>query len=153
MVVLIFILGSNLGGVGPEGVCGGGKEGVGVRSGPGAARTILLFHTISDRPSKQPRMVRTFLKVYGAGLRQALRCGGNLGRVGFDTHRFSSWDGRCPTLRATHLFPSKENREIPERDDLGPQIVPGGQEIGLGSRNLLPRRKHVPLGALSQRSG
>jgi hypothetical protein len=35
-----------------------------VRSGPGAARTILLFHIISARPSKQPRMVRTFLKVY-----------------------------------------------------------------------------------------
>jgi hypothetical protein len=35
-----------------------------VRSGPGAARTILLFHIISARPSKQPRVVRTFLKVY-----------------------------------------------------------------------------------------
>jgi len=34
-----------------------------VRSGPGAARTILLFHIISARPSEQPRMVRTFLKV------------------------------------------------------------------------------------------
>jgi hypothetical protein len=34
-----------------------------MRSGPGAARTILLFHIISARPSKQPRMVRTFLKV------------------------------------------------------------------------------------------
>jgi hypothetical protein len=30
-----------------------------VRSGPGEARTILLL-----RPSKQPLMVRTFLKVY-----------------------------------------------------------------------------------------
>jgi len=35
-----------------------------VRSGPGAARTILLVHIISARPSKQPLMVRTFLKVY-----------------------------------------------------------------------------------------
>jgi hypothetical protein len=35
-----------------------------VRSGPGAARTILLLHIISVRPSKQPLMVRTFLKVY-----------------------------------------------------------------------------------------
>ena len=35
-----------------------------MRSGPGAARTILLFHIISARPSKQPRMLRTFLKVY-----------------------------------------------------------------------------------------
>jgi hypothetical protein len=31
---------------------------------PGAARTILLFNTISARPPKQPRMVRTFLKVH-----------------------------------------------------------------------------------------
>jgi hypothetical protein len=35
-----------------------------VRSGPGAARTILLSHIISARPSKQPLVVRTFLKVY-----------------------------------------------------------------------------------------
>ena len=35
-----------------------------MRSGPGAARTILLFHIISARPPKQPLMVRTFLKVY-----------------------------------------------------------------------------------------
>ncbi len=28
------------------------------------ARTILLFHIISAGPSKQPLMVRTFLKVY-----------------------------------------------------------------------------------------
>jgi hypothetical protein len=31
-------------------------EGGGVRSGPGEARTILLFHIISARPSKQPLM-------------------------------------------------------------------------------------------------
>jgi hypothetical protein len=35
-----------------------------MRSGPGGARTILLLHIISVRPSKQPLMVRTFLKVY-----------------------------------------------------------------------------------------
>ena len=35
-----------------------------MRGGPGAARTILLFHIISARPSKQPLRVRTFLKVY-----------------------------------------------------------------------------------------
>ncbi len=35
-----------------------------MRSGPGAARIILLFHIISARPSKQLLMVRTFLKVY-----------------------------------------------------------------------------------------
>jgi hypothetical protein len=42
-VVLLFILGSNLGGVGPVGVFGGEEEGGGVRIGPGAARTILFF--------------------------------------------------------------------------------------------------------------
>jgi hypothetical protein len=35
-----------------------------VRSGPGEARTIFLLHIISVRPSKQPLVVRTFLKVY-----------------------------------------------------------------------------------------
>ncbi len=35
-----------------------------MRSGPGEARTILLLHIISVRPSKQPLMVCTFLKVY-----------------------------------------------------------------------------------------
>ncbi len=42
----------------------GEEEGGGVRSGPGEARTILLLHIISVRPSKQPLMVRIFLKVY-----------------------------------------------------------------------------------------
>jgi len=42
----------------------GEEEGGGVRSGPGEARTILLLHIISAGPSKQPLMVRTFLKVY-----------------------------------------------------------------------------------------
>jgi hypothetical protein len=35
-----------------------------VRSGPGEAKTIQLLHIISVRSSKQPLMVRTFLKVY-----------------------------------------------------------------------------------------
>jgi hypothetical protein len=79
--VLLFILGSNLGGVGPvRGLLppfGGEEEGGGVRSGPGAARTILLFHTISVRPPKQPRMVGTFLKVHTRPrLEYALRCRG-----------------------------------------------------------------------------
>ena len=59
-----MILGSNLGGVGPERGLRGEEEGGGVRSGPGVARTILLFHIISARSSKQPLRVRTFLKVY-----------------------------------------------------------------------------------------
>jgi hypothetical protein len=44
------------------GAFGGKEEGDGLRSRPGAARTILRFHTIGARPSKQPPMVRTFLK-------------------------------------------------------------------------------------------
>jgi hypothetical protein len=45
-------------------------------------------------------------------------------------------------------FPSKENRrQISERDDLGPPVIPGGQEIGLGSRNLRrPRAEARPTG-------
>jgi len=39
-----------------------------------------------------------------------------------------------------------ENRQILERDDLGPPVVPGGQEIGLGSRNLRPRAEARPTG-------
>jgi hypothetical protein len=56
--------GWSYGGVGPERGLRGEEEGGGVRSGPGEARTILLLHIISVRPSKQPLMVRTFLKVY-----------------------------------------------------------------------------------------
>jgi hypothetical protein len=52
----------------------------------------------------------------------------------------------CPTLRATSLSLSKENRKISERDDLGPPVVPGVQEIGLGSRNLRPRAEARPTG-------
>jgi hypothetical protein len=50
------------------GVFGEEEEGGGVKSGPGAASTILLFHTISPRPSKQPRMVGSTLGVYSFGL-------------------------------------------------------------------------------------
>jgi hypothetical protein len=49
------------------GVFGGEEEGGGVRSGPGAAGTFLLFHIISVSPSKQPRMVGSFLGVYIVG--------------------------------------------------------------------------------------
>ena len=90
--VLLFILGSSLVGVGPvRGLRGGGRGGwcevmmmsfiCSFRnkneSGPGAARTILLFHTINARPPKQPRMVRTFLKVHTRPrLTYALQCRG-----------------------------------------------------------------------------
>jgi hypothetical protein len=39
-----------------------------VKSRSGTARTILLFHIISDRPSKQTRMVGSTLGVYSFGL-------------------------------------------------------------------------------------
>ena len=39
-----------------------------MRSRLGAASTILLFHIISARPSKQPRMVGSTLGVYSFGL-------------------------------------------------------------------------------------
>jgi hypothetical protein len=55
------------------------EEGGSVRSGPGASRTILLFHIISARPSKKSRMVRTFLKVHlrtRPRLAYPLRCRG-----------------------------------------------------------------------------
>jgi len=51
-----------------EGSSGGRKKGGGVRSGPGAVRTILLFHAISARPSEQPCMVASTLGVYSFGL-------------------------------------------------------------------------------------
>ena len=77
VVVLLFILGSNLGGVGPVRGLRREEDVGGVRSGPGAARTILLFHIISARPSKQPRMVSTFLKVHTRPtLAYPLRCRG-----------------------------------------------------------------------------
>ena len=60
--------GLNLGGVGPVRGLRGEAERGGVRSGPGAARTILLFHIISARPSKQPHMVGRTLGVYSLGL-------------------------------------------------------------------------------------
>jgi hypothetical protein len=50
-----------------------------------------------------------------------------MGRVGFDARSFSSLGWQV--TRAPHYvrrpFPSKENRQISERDDLGPPVVPG----------------------------
>jgi hypothetical protein len=51
-----------------RGLRGGGEEGGGVRSGSGAARTILHFHTISARPSKQSHVVGITLGAYRFGL-------------------------------------------------------------------------------------
>ena len=46
----------------------GGEEEGGVRSGPGAARTILILHIISASPSKQPLLVGSTLGVYSVRL-------------------------------------------------------------------------------------
>ncbi len=46
------------------GVFGGEEEGGRVRSGPGEPRTLLLPHITIDGRSKQPLVVRAFLKVY-----------------------------------------------------------------------------------------
>jgi hypothetical protein len=61
----------------------------------------------------------------------------HMGRVGFDARIFFPWDSRSTRVPpyVPRPFPSKENRQISERDDLGPP-VPGVQEIGMGSRNL-----------------
>ena len=56
----------------------------------------------------------------------------------------------CPTLRATSLFLQGEPADK-ERDDLGPLVVPGGQEIGLGSRNLRPSAEARPTGCAVSR--
>ena len=59
------------------GVFGGEEEEGGVRSGSGAARTILLFHIISASPSKQPRMVGSVCVYYCRTLYKAVCvCGG-----------------------------------------------------------------------------
>ena len=73
-----------------------------------------------------------------------------MGRVGFDARKFFAlgW----PYVQRP--LPSKENRQISKRDDLGPPVVQGGQEIGLGSQNLRPRavaRRSGRAGGLSPR--
>ena len=39
-----------------------------------------------------------------------------------------------------------------QTQDYDKPVVPGGQEVGLGSQNLRPKRRHVPGGAPSLRS-
>ena len=52
------------------------------------------------------------------------------------------WQATRVAPYVRYPLPSKESRHMPERDDLGPPAVPGGPEIGLGSRSLRPRRRH-----------
>jgi hypothetical protein len=49
---------------------------------------------------------------------------------------FLGWQVTRVSSYVRRPFPSKENRRMSERDALGPSLVPGGQEIGLGSRIL-----------------
>ena len=58
-----------------------------MRSGPEEARTILLLHIISVRPSKLPLMVLAFLKVYM-----------ELGLLFFERHHHLGGRGRGLTL-------------------------------------------------------
>jgi hypothetical protein len=67
-VGLLFHSGIEFGGVGPVRGLRGEEEAGGVRSRTGAARTILFFHIISARPSKQSRMVGSTLGVYSFAL-------------------------------------------------------------------------------------
>jgi hypothetical protein len=54
----------------------------------GAARTILLFHTISARSPKQPRMVRTFIKVHT----RPMHCGAEVTESSTNKrHHLSLW--------------------------------------------------------------
>jgi hypothetical protein len=70
-VFLLFILGSNLGGGGPvRGLRWGGRRG-GVRSGPGAVRTILLFHTISVRPFNESLWL-AFVREFVVGIKGSI---------------------------------------------------------------------------------
>ena len=56
------------------------------------------------------------------------------------------------TSSVRYPFPSKESRRY-RKNDLGPPVVPGGQEIGLDPETSAPGRRHVPRGAPSLRSG
>jgi hypothetical protein len=49
---------------------------------------------------------------------------------------FLGWQVTFVPFYARRPFPSKETRRRLEGDDPDPPVVPGGQGIGLGSRNL-----------------
>ena len=83
-------------------------EGGGVRSGPGVARTILRFHIISARPSKQPLMV--LKEDVGLDLLKsvaAFRADHTRLFRGPRTNDMKKWDGPSrswPTPHTTPLF-------------------------------------------------
>ena len=61
------------------------------------------------------------------------------GMAGQPCPTHASLDRPRPPALVRRPCPSKEKRQASQRDDLGPPVVPGGEEIGLGSRNLGPR--------------
>jgi hypothetical protein len=96
-----------------------------------AAHSLSLSLSLSPPPPSLDR---------GGGTEapQVFRRGEHMGRVGFDPRKFFAlgWQVTCVSSDVRRPFSSKENRRISERDDLGPPFEPGGQEIGLGPRNL-----------------
>ena len=101
-----------------------------------------IWYTTRRRRCQPPALRRARHPERGGATEapQAFRHGEHMGRVGFIPVVFPpGMAGHpCLILRATSLS-LQENRRILGRDDLGPPFVLGGQEIGLGSRNLRPR--------------
>ena len=83
--------------------------GGGVRSGPGAARTILLFHTISDMPPKQPRMYVPSLRyTRGLGWRMhSVHCGVEVTETSTNKQHHLS----CHNDEQDRLAPARLGRE------------------------------------------
>ena len=80
-----------------------------MRSRPGAARTILLFHIISVRPSKQPRMVGSTLGIYSFGLIFVSA------RTNKRHHHHWRRPGAARTILLVHIIsarPSKQSRMV-----------------------------------------
>ena len=83
--------------------------GVGVKSGPGAARTILLFHTISAMPPKQPRMYVPSLRyTRGLGWRMhSVHCGVEVTETSTNKQHHLS----CHNDEQDRLAPARLGRE------------------------------------------
>ena len=59
---------------------------------------------------------------------------------------------RVPPYMRYH-FPSKENRHIPEWDDIGPPVVRGVKRSVWDPESFAQGRRHIPQGAPSLRNG
>jgi hypothetical protein len=96
-----------------------------IRSGPGEARTILLLHIISAGPSKQPLMVRTFLKVY-------MELGSHLVSARTNKRHHHSGESNlraqtnCPWPQISHLSVKSHSGIAPD-----PSFQPRGSNTGL----------------------